>query len=142
MVPEKPFNSFVVQAVAAMVRSLRERAGLGLVTTVSGMLTKPGLGVWSSSPGDGPPLVADLRHRAAEVTELVDVLLSYDGPATMAAVTVTYQGLDPAGVIAVLDNPAGDRVIARSADPALIERATTEELIGLQLEVRGNQICL
>src|SRR5699024_8650995 len=68
-----PFNSFVLQATVAMAQRLRERGGRGLVTTVSGMLTKPGLAVWSSEPPTGAPLVADLAAEADAATATVPV---------------------------------------------------------------------
>ena len=41
------------------------RTELGLVTTVSGMLSKPGLAVWSASPPGPPSLMADLAGSPA-----------------------------------------------------------------------------
>ena len=50
-----PFNSFTYQATAAVARRLRhDRGALGMVTTVSGFLTKPGLMVWSAEPPARP----------------------------------------------------------------------------------------
>ena len=64
-----PFNNFTYQSTAAVVGRLREDPGsLGLVTTVSGLLTKPALAVWSSEPCDGGALVADLGDAAADAT--------------------------------------------------------------------------
>ncbi len=51
-----PFNNFVLQSTAAMAHVLRDEPGaLGAVTTVSGLLTKPGIGVWSATPDGRPP---------------------------------------------------------------------------------------
>ena len=59
-----PFNNFVLQSMVPVVRALRaEPASLGMVTTVSGLLTKPGIGVWSGTPDGRPPLLADLADR-------------------------------------------------------------------------------
>lgn len=135
-----PFNSFVLQATAAMVRRLREHPGRGLVTTVSGLLTKPGLAVWSSEPDGQLPLVADLGEAAGAATDQVDVLDEHHGPATVVAATATYEGMDATEVIAVLETPDGDRVIARSGDADLVHRATTTGLVGDQLEVHGNAL--
>ena len=61
-----PFNNFSYQSTAAIVGRLRDAPGTtGLVTTVSGLLTKPGLAVWSTEPGQGA-LLADLGDLAAE----------------------------------------------------------------------------
>lgn len=133
-----PFNSFVLHATAEVARRLRAEPGLGLVTTVSGLLTKPGLAVWGSEPGDGPPLLADLADDAAAATREVVVLGDHHGPATVVAVTITYAGLEPAQVIAVLATDTGDRVIARSDDPDLLRAAATEELVGRRFHVDGN----
>ncbi len=114
-----PFNSFVLQATTTMVRRLRESGGRGVVTSVSGLLTKPGLGVWSVEPDGRPPLIADLASEAAAATGAVPVVDSHDGPATVVAATVTYDGMEPAELVALLDTPAGARVIARWLPVAL-----------------------
>lgn len=135
-----PFNSFVLQATAAMARRLRGQPGLGLVTTVSGMLTKPGLAVWASAPDERAPLVADLAAEATAATETIHVKRAHDGPAALAACTVTYNGMEPKELVAVLDTPDGERVIAKSSDEELMARAVSEELAGTTFTVSGNTI--
>jgi len=128
-----PFNSFVLQATAAMALRLRDQPGRGLVTTVSGMLTKPGLAVWANEPGDLPPLVRDFADEAVAATDTLDVVSTYDGPATIAAYTVTYDGLEPKEVVAIVDTGDGARAIAKRSDRDLLDRAVTDELIGISL---------
>jgi acetyl-CoA C-acetyltransferase len=140
-----PFNSFVLHATAAMARRLREQPGLGLVTTVSGMLTKPGLAVWSSAPDGGPPLVDDLAASATAATDTIAVASGHEGPATIAACTVTYDGMEPKELVAILDTNDGSsssssRVIAKSSDADLMTRAMSEELVGTTFEVSGNTL--
>jgi acetyl-CoA C-acetyltransferase len=135
-----PFNSFVLQATATMVCRLRDRGGTGLVTTVSGMLTKPGLAVWSTEPDGRPPLVADLGPEAARRTETVELAQDHTGDATVAASTVTYDGLEPKEVIAVLDTANGDRVVARSAAPDVVEQATRGALVATEVEIAAARI--
>jgi len=133
-----PFNNFTFQATAAIVQHLRTNPGsLALVTTVSGLLTKPGLMVWSATPAPGPPLVADLGEDAAATTASVEVAGGFSGPARVASYTVTYDGLTPDGVIAIADTPDGRRCIATAADADLAVAATTEELIGCTIDVRA-----
>jgi acetyl-CoA C-acetyltransferase len=129
-----PFNSFVLQATAAMAHRVRDRPGRGLVTTVSGMLTKPGLAVWANEPGDGPPLIHDYADEAVAATETMDVVSSYEGPATIAAYTVTYDGLEPKELVAIVDTADGARAIAKRTDAGILEHATTDELVGTTLE--------
>ena len=50
-----------------------------MVTTVSGLLTKPGIGVWSASPDGRPPLLGDLAEAAEAATGAVEVVATLDG---------------------------------------------------------------
>lgn len=135
-----PFNSFVLQAMTTMVRRVREDGGRALVTSVSGLLTKPGLGVWSSVPDGRLPLVDDLAVAAATTTTTVPIVSTYDGPAEVAACTVTFDGLDPVGLVALLDTPDGSRVIGRSSDPDLQDQAMTDGLVGSEVHTAAGSI--
>ena len=134
-----PFNNAVLQSVAAVVPRLRADPGaLGAVTTVSGLLTKPGLGVWSARPDGRPPLLSDLAYEVASVTEVVEAVESldgYEGPGTVATYTVTYDGMDPVRVVAVCDTADGRRCVAFSEDPDLAATACAEELVGSAVRI-------
>jgi acetyl-CoA C-acetyltransferase len=134
-----PFNNFVLQATAAVSGHLRTEPGsLGAVTTVSGLLTKPGIGVWSTRPDGQPPLLADLAARAEEETgvlEVIETLDGYAGPATVVTYTVTFEGMDPVGTVALADTADGRRCVALSSDAGLAAHATGNELIGTRIEV-------
>ncbi len=129
-----PFNNAVLQSVAAVAPRLRADPGaLGAVTTVSGLLTKPGLGVWSARPDGRPPLLSDLAYEVASVTEVVEAVESldgYGGPGTVATYTVTYDGMDPVRVVAVCDTADGRRCVALSEDPDLAATACERDLVG------------
>ena len=91
-----PFNHFVLQSLRVLGGRLRdEPAELGLVTTVSGMLSKPGLAVWSATPpaGRGEPLLADLAAEATAATEVVPVVEVPPGATTPATVVVLHRHL-------------------------------------------------
>jgi acetyl-CoA C-acetyltransferase len=133
-----PFNSFVLHATAAMARLLRREGGTGLVTTVSGLLTKPGLAIWSRKPDGETPLLADLGDAGRSATESIDVVPPRDATVTVAACTVTYTGDQPNEVIAIVDAIDGERMIGRSPDPALARRATEEEFVGQALVIDGD----
>jgi acetyl-CoA C-acetyltransferase len=137
------FNNFVLQALVEVVARVRADPGaLGLVTTVSGLLTKPGIGVWSARPDGRPPLVADLARDCATATGTVDVvedLESYRGPATVVTYTVTFDGMEPARTVALCDTGHGIRCVAISDDAVLAVQATGHELIGRQVQVGGGR---
>ncbi|MEX2256963.1 MAG: hypothetical protein WEC34_16125 [Acidimicrobiia bacterium] len=133
-----PWNNFVLQVTAAMVDRVRAVPGQpGMVTTVSGLLNKPGLAVYATRPGPGPMLLGDLAEAAAVATEGVEAVAGYRGPATVAASTVHYDGMDPARCTVIADTPDGTRCVATSADADVARRATLEELIGTSIGVDG-----
>jgi acetyl-CoA C-acetyltransferase len=133
-----PFNNFVLQATVAMAERLRaERGSLGLVTTVSGLLTKPGLAIWSSAVPDAGPLVADLAAEATAATATVESVRGYEGDATVATYTVAYDGQRPARVIAIGDTPDGRRCVAIADDADLALQATQDDQVGTAMRVNG-----
>jgi acetyl-CoA C-acetyltransferase len=140
-----PFNNFVLTATAAIVPLLRaEPSEPGLVTTVSGLLSKPGLAVWSATPpaeGRGP-LIADLSAEAAAATETRPVASPEGsrGPARVASYTVTYEGgdrLQPTRVAIVADLAEGHRTAATCEDAAIARHALDEGLIGHAVHIEG-----
>jgi acetyl-CoA C-acetyltransferase len=137
-----PFNNFVLLATAAMATKLRAEPGdLGLVTTVSGMLTKPGLAVWSSEPPQrGETLMADLGDQVRRETGVRPVAEpdASHGDATVVSSTVTFAAEDPlraARVAIVADLDDGMRTAATCEDASIAQRALTESLIGHRVRV-------
>ena len=121
------------------------------MTTVSGMLSKPGLAVWSADPPPGPggrPLLADLAAEATAATEVVPVVDA--GPrrptaATVASFTVTYggaDGLEPVRTAIVADLPDGVRTAATCEDAHTARLAVAEGLIGRAVEVKDTTFSL
>ena len=141
-----PFNNFVLQATVEVVARVRAHPGeLGVVTTVSGLLTKPGIGVWCAEPDGQPPLVADLAREAGSRTEVVDVvdeLDGYQGDATIVTYTVTFDGMDPVRTVVVCDTADGRRCVAISQNPELAAHAIDNELIGTRARVGQGQFDL
>jgi acetyl-CoA C-acetyltransferase len=132
-----PWNNFVLQTTAAMVERLRSTPGApGLVTTLSGLMNKPGLAVYSTDPGP-PLLVADLVEQADAATGRRTVREGYRGGATVAAYTVFYDGFDPVRTSVIADTDDGGRCVAACADPDLALWATREELVGTSIAVDG-----
>lgn len=140
-----PFNNYVLQSTAAVVHRLRaEPAELGLVTTVSGMLSKPGLAVWSCTPpaADPGPLIADLAGEAATATATLPVATpeTARGPATVASFTVTYDPddpLQPTRTAIVADLGDGSRTAATCEDAVIARLAITGGLIGQTVQIES-----
>jgi acetyl-CoA C-acetyltransferase len=130
-----PFNNFVFQATAAMAQRLRANPGaMGLVTTVSGLLTKPGLAVWSTAPSHDA-LVADLADEAAATTPVVDVHDGYAGAATVVTYTVRFDRDGPSEVVVVGDIDDGRRVVGVTCSPDVVESALDGSIIGTLVSI-------
>lgn len=133
-----PLNSFVLHETAEMAQRVRaDQHDAGLVSAVSGLLTKPGLAVWSKTPHEDGPLIADLGEAVAAATATVESIVGYEGPATIATYTVTYDSQTPARVLAIADTPDDRRCVVVADDPDLAARGTVEELIGLPILAAG-----
>jgi acetyl-CoA C-acetyltransferase len=133
-----PWNNFVVQTTAAMIERVRaEPEAMGLVSTLSGLVNKPGLAVYAARPARKPLLVGDLGADAERATPRVDVVAGYQGPATVVAYTVSYTGFEPSRCVMIGETPEGKRCMASCDDGMLARRATEEELIGTRVSVDG-----
>jgi acetyl-CoA C-acetyltransferase len=132
-----PLNNYVLQSTAKMAEVLRADPGTtGLVTCVSGMLTKFAGALWSTAP--------PTSFRAADVSERVradmpaqPLVESHDGDAIVAGYTVTYDAQTPARAMAIVDLPDGSRSIATSDDPDLATSMTVEEWCGRRVRIDG-----
>lgn len=132
-----PLNSYVLQATAAMVRRLRrDRPGAtGLVTGVSGMLTKVAAALW----GAGPPRVAfaaaDVSHRDAALTSQRPVDPTLTGPVRVVAATVVHEQGEPARALAIVESPEGVRSAVVGEDPVLARTWAERDVVGSEVEV-------
>lgn len=111
-----PLNSYVLHATAAMADVLRGDPGsTGLVTSISGFITKFGAAVWSTEPGRWESRDTTAEARAAEPP-----LADTDDPGTdvtVVAGTVTHARDGATTAVEVVQSPDGTRSL-RSRTPA------------------------
>jgi acetyl-CoA C-acetyltransferase len=130
-----PFNNYTYMSTAAVVDALRSSVSpdpLGAVTTVSGLLTRGALAVWSTQPGE--LLLDDVGAAAEDATATVPVTGEHHGPATVATATAT-----PFRTYVLADLADGTRWVGTTEDPALTELVTSLESgpVGVQVRVDG-----
>ena len=108
-----PLNSYVLHAMATMAEVLRnDPAAIGLVTSVSGFLTKFGAGVWSTDPARR----GGWRHEdvTAEADALEAPMPDTDDPGADVAVvagTVTHARDGTRTRVEVVETPQGVRAL-------------------------------
>jgi acetyl-CoA C-acetyltransferase len=134
-----PLNHFVLQALVRMLGVLREDPGsTGLVTAVSGMLTKQGVSLWSSEPGAAAFSHDDVSEATTRDTRAVSLAPVAAGPARVAAYSVLNEGAEPKRAALLCDREDGARMLLVSDDAALALRATREELCARDVRIRAD----
>jgi len=126
-----PLNNFVFQATVKMAQLLRAQPSeVGLVTSVSGMLTKQACALWSSAPGSAPWAFSDVTGEVRQDSELCELLADYSGPGVVAGYTVLFQGDDPWRGVAVFDLPGNKRTVAYTECTKLMSQLMGTEQCG------------
>ncbi|MBK6658756.1 MAG: acetyl-CoA acetyltransferase [Proteobacteria bacterium] len=133
-----PFNNYVFQASCRAAELLRARGnGSALVSSVSGMLTKQGFGLWATAPGPRGFVHADVSAAVAAEARTVEVLDTFHGAVKVAGYTVLRGRDQGARGVALVDTANGARVLTRSDDAALIARLECDEYVGRVMQVEG-----
>ncbi len=135
-----PLNNYTLQSLAKMCQMLRaEPAARGLVTAVSGIVTKFGAAIWSCTPPSTPLVLDDVSTQAKAGTDIVTagVDAEFEGDAVVAGYTVVHERGVPTAGIAVLDTPAGARTVATSTDSELASAMTRDEWVGRTITIHN-----
>jgi acetyl-CoA C-acetyltransferase len=133
-----PLNNFVLQAWVEMVETLRADPGsTGLVTAISGLITKQGVSVLGPEP-PRPFFFGDVTEAVAADHTPVTVEAAASGRARIASYTVGRIGAAADGVALVLDLDDGRRTLRVLDDAALAERGMREELCGRRVGLGTN----
>jgi acetyl-CoA C-acetyltransferase len=126
-----PFGNYVLQSTVRMVQVLREHPGEpGLVTAISGMITKQGVSVWSTEPPAAGYRYDDVSEASAAATGTVPVVDPVDARGTVLSFTVTADTEGPARAIALVDLGDGTRALAVADDRALAGSLVATDAIG------------
>ena len=132
-----PLNNAVLQGlVRARPAGCGPIAGaLGLITSVSGLLTKPGASLWSTAePAEPVPGRRRDRRGARATTAEVPLLPDATGPATVAGCTVLYQDGGPDRAVAIVDVEGG-RTIAVCRDADVTGDMVSSDWVGRRVTV-------
>lgn len=131
-----PLNNYVVQALVRLVQLLRAEPGsVGLSTSVSGYVTKQGLGLWSTRPPDSPYRALDVTDEVAAMDEPVPLGDGGSEPAAVLGHTVMFSRGEPSRVVAVLETAEGRRTIGWSNDADLAGAAVAGPFVDRRVRV-------
>lgn len=131
-----PLNNFVLQALVELVQRLRNDPGsVGLLTAVSGVLTKQGVSLWSTAPGPGAFRHADVSAAAAAEVREVRVAKDAPGRGRVNSYTVLYDGDVPARAVLLCDLEDGTRSLVVAHDPELAASLVEAEGCGRAVRI-------
>jgi acetyl-CoA C-acetyltransferase len=124
-----PLDNYNLQALAKMAEVLREHPGsTGLVSCISGMITKHGMALWSTRPPEGGYHFADVSDETRARTTVLDHAPEHDGRARVDGYTVLHsRGGEPERAIVVATTRDGRRCVAASSDSDLAAAMLREE---------------
>ena len=131
-----PLNNYVYQATVRMVEKLREDPGTGMISSVSGLLTKQAWGLWGTQP-TAPFSFVDVSEevRAAHPGKIITG--DTRGEGRIAGYTVLYHKGLAERAVAVIDLPDGRRSVNFCQDDVLMEKMQAEEYIGRTVQLHG-----
>jgi acetyl-CoA C-acetyltransferase len=131
-----PLNNFVLQALVRLAQRLRAEPGHGLLTAVSGLMTKQGVSVWSSTPAPDGFRWDDVSGAVAAETARVEAAPEGEGAGRIAGYTVHFDREGRAErLVAYVDLDDGRRTLAGSDDAGWMERAQRVEQNGTRVRV-------
>lgn len=132
-----PFNNYVLQSTCRMAELIRCGQGQrGVVSSVSGILTKHGFGIWADQPVNGAFAFRDVTTDTARLQKEKPVLESYSGRGVVAGYTVLHDKGQAVRALVLVDTDTGCRALAWSEDAALVQRMETVEFCGVAVTMK------
>ena len=131
-----PLNNYVLQSAVKMAQLLRgKKPAYGMLSSVSGMLTKQAFSLWSGQPGQRPYRAVDLSAEVESETAVMQVIDGYCGEGVIAGCTVLFQSGRPDRAVAVIDIDEHTRCIAHHENPQWMQHMMEEECVGCRVAV-------
>jgi len=135
-----PLNNYMLHATAQMLMKIRENTNeIGLITGVSGMMTKQALAIWGKDP------VIDFESMdvtaEAEILEIpVPMSDLKKGDATVIGCTTLYEKHNPIKAVFYAEDSQGHRLVLTSNEEKIIKQVEEEECIGLKINFSNKQL--
>ena len=135
-----PLNNYMLHSTAQILEKIRSNSShIGLVTGVSGMMTKQALAVWGKDP-----LInfqsKDVTKEAEKVEIPVLMSSSKNGEGKILGYTVLYDKQIPDKAVFYLEDSNKSRKVITSIDKEIIQNVEKEEWIGKQIQFTSNQL--
>ena len=135
-----PLNNYMLHATAQMLMRIRKHTDeIGLITGVSGMMTKQALAIW----GKDPLMDFEAKDVTAEAEKLeIPVPMSNlkEGIAKVIGCTTLYEKLNPTKAVFYAEDSQGRRLVLTSNEENIIKQVEEEECVGLKINFSNKQL--
>ena len=134
-----PLNNYVIQAAVKLAQVLRGDPGAtGLLTSISGMITKQGASIWSGEPPARPFANFDVSDAVAAELQPRPYRTGENEKAEVVSYTVICGREGPERAVAVGEFDDGARTLLVSTVAEVMSAAVVEELCGSAVTVAGD----
>ena len=135
-----PLNNYMLHATAQMLIKIRENTKeVGLVTGVSGMMTKQSLAIWGKEPlMDFKSM--DVTKQAEKFEIPVPMSDQIKGEALVIGCTTLYDKNKSLSAVFYAEDSKGHRLVLISNDKEIIRQVEKEECIGLKVKHSSSQL--
>jgi len=135
-----PINSFVLHSTVKLISKIRkQQKGTGIITGVSGMMTKQSYALWSKNP------IIDFIHKdftneANFIETPIELSNDVNGDGIIIGYTVLKRNTTKA--IIYLNTADNKRKLITSSDKTIIELMESEEWVGKKVNFKKDQLVL
>ena len=133
-----PLNSYVLHSTAKLIEKLRENYNVGIVTGVSGMMTKQSYALWSKNPYIDFKY-KDCTHKAKEVELPVKLSDQKNGSGKIIGYTILMKNNINKAIIFV-DTDERKRKLITSSDESIINKMQNTEWVGKRIIFKEDQL--
>ena len=133
-----PLNSYVLHSTAKLIEKLREKCGVGIVTGVSGMMTKQSYALWSKNPCIDFTY-EDCTKKAREIELPVKLSVQKSGSGVIIGYTIHIKD-DVNKAIIFVDTDDKKRKLITSSDRNIINEMQNTEWVGKRINFNEDQL--
>ena len=133
-----PLNSYVLHSTAKLIEKLRENSGVGIITGVSGMMTKQSYALWSKNPCIDFTY-EDCTKKAKEIELPVKLSDQKSGSGIIIGYTIHIRD-DVNKAIMFVDTDDKKRKLITSSDRDIINEMQNTEWVGKRINFSEDQL--
>ena len=135
-----PLNNYMIHATAQVLEKIRkDPAEIGLITGVSGLMTKQALAIWGKDP-----VVEfrskDVTNEAAKIEKPVPMSSKKDGEGNVLGCTTLFEKNEGIKAVIYVEDSNLHRKVITSVDKDVIYNLGEEEWVGKKISFKNNQL--